>query len=275
MFRLLAVLLLTSSAIANPAEAVAKTSVAVSVLPLKGITQTLGGNLVEIDVLVEPGQSPANYEPRPQQLASLSSSRLLVAAGVPFESVWLPRIRANFPRLRILELSPAATAPHDHDTIDPHRWMNPRELAGMAEKISAELISIDPDNRQIYANNLRQLQLELTQLDHEIETMLAPVKERRFVIFHPALGHFAERYNLQQIAIEHEGKSPGPAQMAELITLVRDTGIELILIQQQFDKRVAESIADATGARIVEIDPLSDDYFNNMRQIAAIIRGNR
>jgi zinc transport system substrate-binding protein len=94
------------------------------------------------------------------------------------------------------------------------------------------------------------------------------------MVFHPAWGYFADDYGLEQVAIEQSGKEPTAEQLQNLIDMALEENIKVIFVQSQFDTDIAESIADEIGAIVVNINPLSEDYINNLRNIATTIAEN-
>ena len=104
--------------------------------------------------------------------------------------------------------------------------------------------------------------------DKKIRDMLAPFKGRCFMVFHPAWGYFAEEYGLEQVPIEVEGKEPGPQALARLIDEARKENIQVIFVQKQFSSRAAETIAKAIHGKVVALDPLAEDYLDNLIAMA-------
>jgi zinc transport system substrate-binding protein len=264
----------------------------VSVLPLKYFVERIGGDAVEVSVMVGPGRSPHTYEPTPRQMAELSRTKIYYRVGVPFEQVWIKRIADLNPHLHFVDLrkgirllvSPVhhhedhegLQEPDDHrdhpgsaeEEKDPHIWTDPRQAKIMAEQIRETLTAFDPARTEEYAANYRVLAADLDQLDRFIRDRLAGVGQRKFLVFHPAWGYFAEAYGLQQIAIETEGKEPGPKALARIIALAREEKIRTIFVQQQFSRTAADTVARAIAGRVVAIDPLAEDYLDNMRLAA-------
>ena len=74
----------------------------VSILPQKYFVEKIGGDSVEVAVMVQPGASPATYEPKPKQMVALAKSDIYFAIGVPFEKTWLPKIVAANPKMHIV-----------------------------------------------------------------------------------------------------------------------------------------------------------------------------
>jgi zinc transport system substrate-binding protein len=93
------------------------------------------------------------------------------------------------------------------------------------------------------------------------------------MVFHPAWSYFAETYGLEQISIEQQGKEPGPRTLQEIINRGKKLDIKAIFVQKQFGLSVAQKVAKMIGATVREMDPLAENYFENMRQTAKAISG--
>ncbi|MGE4578139.1 MAG: metal ABC transporter solute-binding protein, Zn/Mn family [Desulfuromonadales bacterium] len=258
----------------------------VSVLPQKYIVERIGGNEVTVSVMVGPGRSPATYEPTPKQMATLATAAVYFRIGVAFETVWMERIRSNNPDLRIIDLREGITLRaieshhhpgHDHHDEekgqglkDPHIWTSPLLVQVMAGKVLSVLAALNPEAEETYRRNYQALISDLESLDRDIRTKLAPLKNRRFLIFHPSMGYFADTYGLQQVPIEMEGKEPGARTLARLIDEAKAQNVRVIFVQEQFSRRLAENIARSIDATVIAIDPLAEDYATNMRHIADV-----
>jgi len=263
-------------------------AVFVSILPQKYFVERVGGTEVEVSVLVGPGHSPETYEPTPQQMVRLNGARLFFRIGAPFEEAWMDRIRRGNPTLAILDqregielrkMESAGEADHaDHAHTqgkDPHIWTSPPLVRHMAGQIRDALVAAAPDKQESFQHGYTALVAELDALDREIRERLRPLPERRFLVFHPAWGYFADAYGLQQISIEAEGKSPGPRTLAQLIDTTKASGIRLILVQNQFSDRSARAVAEAIGGRIEAVDPLAYDLPASLRRLAQLLAGDQ
>jgi len=138
----------------------------------------------------------------------------------------------------------------------------------MVPRLAEALAAIDPVNATRYRAAAAAYAAELTALDDELREILAPLKKRRFLVYHPAWGEFAATYGLEQIAIERDGKEPGARSLAGLATLAREAGIRVIFVQPQSSPRSAQVLARELGARVVTIDPLARDYAATLRTLA-------
>lgn len=248
----------------NPALAL-PTVVFASTLPVQYLVDRIGGKRIDSKVMVKPGHSPATFEPSPKQMAALSEAQLFIRIGVPFEKSWIKKISSINPEIDIVdaryrpettEVGAAAEQIDDHKH-DTHVWTDPLACIELSETITQALIKHDPEGAAIYWQNLRDLTHEFIGLDATLREKLSGLAQRKFMVFHPAWGHFAQRYGLTQIAIEHEGKSPGSQSLNKMIESARKEEIQKILVQPQFDKKQARTIATAINARLIEVDPLA------------------
>ncbi|MGB6368052.1 MAG: zinc ABC transporter substrate-binding protein [Thermoanaerobaculia bacterium] len=255
---------------------VAKIQVAVSVPPQAYLVEHIGGDRVEIQVMIPPGTSPAVYEPSPRQLVSLSRSQLFVKVGHPhflFEETHLEGVLDWLPNVRVVEMVGNGEEHRGDETEeDPHVWLSPSAMKKTAVEIAEALAEIDPGHAAEYRQREERLLEEIDRTDKGIRSLLEPLEERSFVVYHPAWGHFAREYGLEQRAIEQEGKEPSPARLVQLIELARDRDVRVIFVQEGFSDRGARVIANEIGAEVRALDPLALDWSENLLQVATDLR---
>lgn len=159
---------------------------------------------------------------------------------------------------------------HDHGTLDPHIWLDPALVKIQAARIRDGLSKVDPDGAQGYAANAAVFMKELDELDSEIKAIISALPEdrRTFLVFHPSWGYFAKAYGLKQAAIEVEGKEPSPSDMAHIIAMGKKTGAKVVFVQPQFSEKSASVIAKQIGAKVVRLDPLAENWSDNLRNAA-------
>jgi zinc transport system substrate-binding protein len=258
-----------------------RVGVVVTVLPQAEFVENVGEEKVSVTVLVPPGASPHTYEPKPVQMAALAEAEMYakVGSGVEFELVWLEKLIAANKGMTIVDCSEGtqlqkteAEGEHEkehenHSRMDPHIWMSPLNARIMVRNICDGLIEVDPESRSYYEQNRDDYLQQLTEIDRKMRDGLAEVKNRRFMVYHPAFGYFASEYNLDMITIEEEGKEPTAASLVHLIEQAKAHDIRVIFAEPQFNPKSAEVIAEAIGGRVVLIDPLAKDYIGNLRLI--------
>ncbi len=264
----------------------------VSITPQAYMVQRIGGAFVNPSVMVGPGQSPATYEPMPKQIAKLSLAKLYFRIGVPFENAWMSRIEKTNPKMKIIDLRKnipllkMKTHSHgedEHDaheeaeedngeSYDPHIWLSPGRVKLIAQTICETLVEADLEHTTFFQDNLDEFYKELDILDNEIKQSLKTLTTRNMLVFHPSWGYYADDYGLNQIAVEIEGKEPTAKNMSELIDFIKKEKVNTIFIQPQFDKSIANTIADSINGSIVTLDPLAPDYLNSMRTITGKIQ---
>lgn len=270
----------------------------VSITPQQYFVQKIGGDLVDVSVLVPPGADPHTYEPKPRQMAELAKTAVYFAIGIDFEKAWMQKIAATNRSLRIVKTdagiektplaahshhddvrghrashdqkgpaSDSAKTSHDHreGAPDPHIWLSPPLVKTQARHIADALAAVDSANRTRYEENLSAFLGEIDALDAELRSMFTASPGARFIVFHPSWGYFARAYGLEQIPIEIEGKDPKPAQLRELIQHAREQGIKVVFVQPQFSTKSAEMVAREIGGQVVAVDPLAGNWAENLR----------
>ncbi len=244
----------------------------VTIEPLRYLVDAIAGDLYTIQTMVPQGGNPETYEPKPSEISKLQESTAYFQIGeLGFEKAWLGKLTSESPHLLICNTSQGINLIGHDDHFDPHIWASPQNMSVMAQNIYNLLATIDKQNMSVYRENHDKLQARIRDVDDSIKTILG-TKSLNFMIFHPTLSYFARDYRLRQIAIEEHGKEPSAMRMKDLIIEAKKEKVKLVLVQQEFDERYAELIAQQIQARIVTINPLSYDWEEEIIQIAHIIR---
>ena len=118
----------------------------VSILPQKYFVERIGGDQVKVEVMVNPGESPATFNPNPKKMSLLSQAKLYFSIGVPFETIWIDRIQSIHSNLQFVPLHDEAhdksgtdqghghPSRHSHGSSDPHIWTSPAKVKLIAKK---------------------------------------------------------------------------------------------------------------------------------------------
>jgi zinc transport system substrate-binding protein len=276
-----------------PANGAEKLRVFVPVLPYEYLFERIGGDRIEVSAIVQEGGDCHNYSPSPRQVADISRSNLLFSGGLSFEANFYVAVGdgengpKEFDLLEGLELlegtcgecaSAAAEGKeahaheHEHEEKDAHVWLSPRVLLHQADRVAVILKQHLPaDAAPAIDANLASLKTELTALNEELKTLLAPKKGRAFYVYHGAFAYFAQDYGLVQKAIEIGNRKPSPKQVAAIAKQAKEEGVTTVFVQPQFDQSSAASLAETIGGKVQTLDPLEKDVIANLRAIAKTI----
>lgn len=164
---------------------------------------------------------------------------------------------------------------HDEEGADPHIWLDPANGAAIATAIATELGEIDPAHAGTYQDNLKKFLASLDALGNDLETELAPVREKPFVVFHDAYQYLEAGFGLNavgSITVSPEQK-PGAKRLHEIEDKIRNSNAVCVFAEPQFRPAIVEAVVADTGAHIGTLDPLGADipagpdaYQNILRQ---------
>ena len=274
----------------------ATSQITVSILPQKYFVEKITKDKFEINVMVQPGASPHTYEPKTSQMKALAASKVYFSTGVSFEHVWLDKFKKNAKKTLFVDLSNGieklAMAEHEHhdeeeheehkdehkahdhdehkheakdnhdgeDGLDPHIWLDPILVKIQAKNIYDTMLKVDAQNADFYEENYEQFIKELDELDANLKTILAPFKDKAFMVFHPSWGYFAKRYDLVQIPIELQGKEPKPNELVELIKDAKEHNIKIVFVSPQFSQKSAKTISQNIDAKVATINPMVENW---------------
>ena len=270
------------SACGNTTQKSEKPILTVTLEPLRYFTEAIAGDNYEVVSMVPKGSSPESYDPTPQQLVNLSKSQAYFRIGyIAFEQAWMKKLEANCPNMKVYDTSKGIDlirdkghwhGDHFHEGgVEPHVWNSTQNALIIADNIYQALCELDSTHQEDYQKRLDVLKQTIRQTDANIRTLLENA-DSTFLIYHPALSYFARDYGLKQVSIEEGGKEPSPAQLKALIETCRNENVHTIFVQQEFDQRNAQLIANELGVNIVSINPLSYDWVKEMIQIAEALK---
>jgi zinc transport system substrate-binding protein len=263
-----------------------KPVVTVTIPPQKFFVEKIAGDAVSVNVMVPPGASPEEYEPSPRQVQELTKSIIYFYVGhLGFEKPWMSRFNNTAPDVDFVSCSKGIdllVSSHDHNCseddhshnhgTDPHIWTSPENVKTMSRTIAGKLKKHFPENAEIFEKNLNSFINEIDTLDNFIRSQLNDTTDIAFMIFHPSLGYFARDYHLEQLSIEFEGKSPSTAHVKNMVDISREKKINTVFVQSQFETSKAKVIADEIGARVEMVDPLQENWLEEMYSITEKIR---
>ncbi|WP_445681405.1 zinc ABC transporter substrate-binding protein [Radicibacter daui] len=281
---LAATLLWSAQALAAPPSVVA------TIKPVAAIAAALmQGTQAKPHLLVDGNSSPHVYSLKPSDASALQRADLILWVGPGLET-FLGEALTTLPQhARVLELMKAPGLQllpyhtgnewepddddHDHDHghdhgqennlteeahTDPHLWLNPANVSAMAEMVANALGDLAPENRALYASNLAALRQQLTSVDDQVRTELAPVKSHPFIVFHDGYQYLASHYGLANVGsiTLSADREPGASRVLALRKRFEAQQVTCLFTEPQFEPRLARTITESTKARVGTLDPL-------------------
>jgi zinc transport system substrate-binding protein len=267
-----AVLLALPPRVATGAEVVA------SIAPVHSLVARVMQGAGTPHLLLPPGASPHDHALRPSDAAALERAALVFWVGPRLE-LWLTRSLTTLAAgARVVRLADttgltrlalregALFETHDHasgtvhgdDQTDPHLWLDPENAKLWLGAIAAALAEADPARRALYLANAEAARSELDALAAAIETRLAPLRGRPFIVFHDSFHYFEHRFGIEAAGAVAPGdaRAPGPARIATIRDRLRTLGTACLFSEPQSRPARIATVAEGTGARIAVLDPL-------------------
>lgn len=241
-----------------PAE---RPSVVASIFPIADLARALGGDAVEVVVLLAPGASPATFELTPAQLRSLRAATVYLSVGAGLDG-WVgdPPPAGGRTSQVILTQGLVLEAAEGHDEAgNPHVWLDPVLVRDhLLPQIARALTEAAPTSRERIRAGHAAMADSLTALEREIRQTLAPLENRAFLASHPAWTYFARRFGLLELGTVHSGPGdePSPRALARLIDRARAAEVEVVFAEPQLGEAAAHALAEELGARVLVLDPL-------------------
>jgi zinc transport system substrate-binding protein len=239
--------------------------VATTIAPLGDFVKAVGGDKVEVTVVVPPGAEPHTFEPTPSLMMDISKADLYVMNGAGLE-FWIDNLLAANRRMEVVDSSQGIVLLQEsRGEIDPHIWLSLRNGAILVDNICSGLIKVDSPNKDYYIKNRDAYLEKLKALDLELDHTFAGKRTKIFIVQHPAWTYFARDYGLKQVPLMENEKEPGPKYLGDVIELSLKNNISTIFVEPQYNPKSAEVIAREMNANIIIIDPLAGNYLDNMR----------
>ena len=280
----------SDSAFSQPLKIVA------GLYPLAYAAQQVGGDAVEVTTLAAPGVEPHDLELSPTQVAQIAGADIvLYVKGLQpavDEAIEQEAADKAIDVTDGLTLLPA-TEDHDHaeegedhaeeGSTDPHVWLDPANMAAIGHNIATRIDTLAPGSATAVDERAADLGTRMDALGAEFRDGLATCEITDMVVSHEAFGYLADAYGLTQVGLSglDPEAEPSPARLKEVADFVRAEGIDTIYYETLVSPKVAETIADETGATAAVLDPIeglaegaTGDYETIMRaNLAALQKG--
>ncbi len=237
-----------------------KVSVVASFYPLYFLASEIGGEKISVRNITPSGVEPHDYEPTVRDMMETQRARLLILNGEKFEA-WGEKVKTELKNELILEVAQGLT-----EGNDTHVWLSPSLFKQEARAVLAGLVQIDPDNIKYYSDSERILEGKLDRLADEYRKGLTDCQSKEMITSHAAFGYLAREFGLKQIAIAglSPDEEPSTKQLAEVAKIAREDGIKYIFFERLVSPKLAETVAEEVGAKILVLDPIEGISDNDM-----------
>lgn len=252
-----------------------KHKILVSFYPIYKFTKAVGGNMVDVSIIIPPGIEPHDWEPTIQDIEKMKNAKMIIINGAGLEP-WVSNIANANPDVTIVDSSKNIQLLQKNDgktMTDPHIWLDPVLVKIQVRNIEDNLIKSDPGNAYYYKNNADRFIEKLDQLDYKIRTQLDNCSKKDFLAFHDAFTYFSKEYGIKQDVIVG-GLSPEAEPTAKTLEQItqqaHNLGINVIFTEEAVNPEISKVIADEIHGKVLVLSPLevttiNDDYIDKMQ----------
>ena len=236
------------------------------------VVRQVGGDLIELGVLLPVGTDPHSFDPTPQDVARVADADVVIANGVGLEEFLDPLIESAGAEAQVVYVSEgidflvSAGDEQDQDlereehyaeSLDPHTWTDPNNVIVWVQNVERILNELDPDNTNAYTENAEQYIDVLRALDAWIRDQVVQIPEanRKLVSDHAIFGYYAEEYGLEQVGVLVPGYStlsePSAKDIAAIEDVIAELGVKAVFVGNTVNPSLGERVAEDTGTELV------------------------
>ncbi len=229
-----------------------------SFYPLYEFTKQIGGDKVDVSMLVPKGVEPHDWEPTIRDIQKIHQADLIIINGNGFEK-WVEKIDSS--KVSIINTGSSFGGPNSNEAskpIDFHYWLNPLSAKLQIEEITNGLIQADPENEVYYKKTKNAYNLKLDTLHLKIKNELEGCK-KEFIAFHDAFSYFAQEYDLKQYTVIQSNiphSEPTSQKLENILELAKRLEIDIIFSEEGVDSRTSQVIANEIGGQVLVLSPL-------------------
>jgi zinc/manganese transport system substrate-binding protein len=255
-----------------PLVAYAKLNVVATLPDLGSLAREIGGDNVSVTVLAKPTEDPHFVDARPSFVVALRSADVLIDGGAELELGWLPPLLQNARNAKLDVGKPGRVqasqgvhlmnvpanitraAGDVHALGNPHFGVDPIIAKAIAQHIAQSFSAIDPANATTYDANYKKFEAAINARLQEWGATMLPFKGQHVAAYHDSWPYFGHRFGLEiDIFLEPKpGIPPSPSHLAEVIAQMKAQKIKAIIVEPYHDRKIAERVASATGATVVD-----------------------
>jgi zinc/manganese transport system substrate-binding protein len=250
----------------------AKLNVVATLPDFGSLARAVGGDKVDVTVLAKPTEDPHFVDARPSFVVALRNADVLIDGGAELEIGWLPpllqnarnpKIDAGKPgrvvasqgvRLMNVPTSVTRAAGDVHVLGNPHFTTDPIIAKAEAQHIAQAFSALDSANASTYDANYKKFEAAINAKLQDWGAAMLPFKGQSVVAYHDSWPYFAHRFgiNIDLFLEPKPGIPPSPSHLAEVIAQMKAQHIKAIIVEPFHDRKIAEKVASATGAKVVD-----------------------
>src|SRR6266850_9563 len=266
------ILLLLLASLTCSFSAHAKINVVATLPDFGSLAREIGGDKINLTVLAKATEDPHFVDARPSFVVSLRNADLLIDGGAELELGWLPPLLQNArnPKIevgkpgrvqasqgvRLMNVPANVTraAGDVHALGNPHFMTDPIIAKVVAQHIAQSFAAVDPPNAAFYDTNYKKFEATINAKLQGWGAAMLPFKGQSVVAYHDSWVYFAHRFGLSiDVFLEPKpGIPPSPSHLAEVIEKMKAQKIKAIIVEPFHDRKIAERVASATGAKVVD-----------------------
>jgi zinc/manganese transport system substrate-binding protein len=267
--------LVVAGSLAEPGHAAGKIRVVASFPDLKALTEAVGGDLVDVDVLARGDQNPHDIEIRPSLMVKLRRADLLIRNGIEGDPWVEPLLQGagngnlfrgqsgHVDASRGISVLGIPQGPVDrsrgdvHPDGNPHYTLDPANASTVTATILEALVRLAPEQRPRFEAQRREFLARLDAALARWQAALAPSHGARVVTYHDTWVYFLNRFGLVSAGTveDRPGIPPSPTHVAELIRTMKAQGVRALVYEPWADRRLIERMAQDAGIRAVALAP--------------------
>ncbi len=276
-------------------SAYAKLNVVTTLPDFGALAREIGGDKVDVTTMAKPTEDPHFVDARPSFVVQLRSADVLIDGGAELEIGWLPPLLQNarnakievgkpgrvqaMQGVRLMNVPTNATraAGDVHALGNPHFTVDPIIAKTVAQHIAQSFAAVDAANAASYDANYKKFESTINAKLQEWGAALLPFKGQHVVAYHDSWPYFAHRFGVEiDVFLEPKpGIPPSPSHLAEVIQQIKAQKIKAIIVEPYHDRKIAEKVANDTGAKVVEFSqfpgglPGTDTYVKLIDRLVA------
>lgn len=264
--KILAILLILMAFIScndKPKQNIDEINISVSIPPYADFVKQIVGNRAKVNTLIPPGTNAHSFGPTPKQLKNILDANIYFRVGeaLKFENILIQKLENGI--VKIIDCSKGLKILNRN----PHFWLSPYNVKIITKTIVDSLSLLYPQHENYFLNNRIRYLEKIDSADQIIKDVLKNKKNKSLFVYHPAWVYFANYYGLEEIAIEKDGKHPKANDLKEFLETAKSKGANCIFFDPHFDFSPVLAVANSLGLKIDSINPLPEDYFQNLIDI--------